>query len=257
MEINELFEKQIHHQNEAISKAPPFADCSIDIINDYVFFSRFPEKLERILSDIINNDNRYSLISVEGENGSGKSYFMKMINYCLNKQYREAFFSKLNKDIEDDCYKYELLGFEKKLNLLSIKTIELSFANEKVSPPVKDKSLLHLLFDKLYVTRNIISQQKDIIEYSLENFSHELIEYLDSNELSGPKDNRRLLFLIDDFYDLSQDDLLLLQSLSIICDKRIYFIFAFPYIIEQREAISNGFQKILEHRFNCRIIIPT
>ena len=100
--------------------------------------------------------------------------------------------------------------------------------------------------------------KRDDNEYTVHNLICELIDYLDSDEFSGPKEKRRLIFLIDDFYyyNMTQEDISFLHYLYGINDKRIIFIISsFPTIINNENDPIIAFQKFKDHCYE-NIYIP-
>lgn len=64
-------------------------------INEYVFTDEIIQGLYKILEAIKNRDKSHDGIWIDGYFGSGKSHFLKYLNYCLDKRYSEQALNRL------------------------------------------------------------------------------------------------------------------------------------------------------------------
>ena len=108
MKLHELFKKQVstHFRNIIIEHSSN--DESICEINEYVASEHLVKSLSEVLSIVINQNRFSNIVSVEGKLGCGKTYFLKIISYCLDQQYRDIVISKL-KHSEEERYSEDWL----------------------------------------------------------------------------------------------------------------------------------------------------
>lgn len=103
MKLEELYSKDISRAvNPAVSatKLDP-ETCEVEI-REYVFTDEIMNGLYRILNAIRNNKNFDHVgIWIDGYYGSGKSHFLKYLDYCISPETQEAALNRFIESVED------------------------------------------------------------------------------------------------------------------------------------------------------------
>lgn len=96
MRLEEIYDKDINRTVNPAVSASDFSDKTVKIeIEEYVFTEEIINGLYKILSAIKNRDYSHDGIWINGYFGSGKSHFLKYLDYCLSAQYREMALERL------------------------------------------------------------------------------------------------------------------------------------------------------------------
>jgi len=102
MKLIEIYEKSIDRIINAavtVSKRDP---KTIDAeINEYVFTNELMEKLYSFLSNVMNDKSNRTGIWINGYYGSGKSHFIKYIDFCLSALTKERAFDHYLKVVKE------------------------------------------------------------------------------------------------------------------------------------------------------------
>lgn len=92
----ELYKWQIDRSLNPAVSADGFDEKTIKTeIEEYVFTDEIIQGLYNILVAIRNRDKSHDGIWIDGYFGSGKSHFLKYLNYCLDKRFSEAAMNRL------------------------------------------------------------------------------------------------------------------------------------------------------------------
>lgn len=90
MLIQEIFERKIdRHINAAVVVGDNKKIVIEAEITEYVFTRDLVNNLYKVLDSILNGKNGKAGIWINGYYGSGKSHFLKYVNYCLHPEYKE------------------------------------------------------------------------------------------------------------------------------------------------------------------------
>lgn len=96
MKLEDIYEKDINRTVNPAVSASDFSDKTVRIeIEEYVFTDEIINGLYKILSAIKNRNVSHDGIWINGYFGSGKSHFLKYLDYCLASQYREVALDRL------------------------------------------------------------------------------------------------------------------------------------------------------------------
>lgn len=96
MKQSELYKWQIDRPLNPAVSADGFDEKTIKTeIEEYVFTDEIIQGLYNILTAIKNRDKSHDGIWIDGYFGSGKSHFLKYLNYCLDKRFSEAAMNRL------------------------------------------------------------------------------------------------------------------------------------------------------------------
>lgn len=96
MLIKDIFERKIdRHINPAVVVGDNKNDVIEAEITEYVFTRDLVNNLYKVLDTILNGKNGKAGIWINGYYGSGKSHFLKYVNYCLHPDYKEKALSHL------------------------------------------------------------------------------------------------------------------------------------------------------------------
>lgn len=96
MRLEEIYDKDINRTVNPAVSASDFSDKTVNIeIEEYVFTDEIINGLYKILSAIRNRDVNHDGIWINGYFGSGKSHFLKYLDYCLSSRYGEMALERL------------------------------------------------------------------------------------------------------------------------------------------------------------------
>lgn len=96
MKLEAIYEKDINRTVNPAVSASDFSDKTVKTeIEEYVFTDEIINGLYKILSAIKNRNVSHDGIWINGYFGSGKSHFLKYLDYCLSSQYREMALERL------------------------------------------------------------------------------------------------------------------------------------------------------------------
>ena len=102
MEQFELYKWQIDRPLNPAVSADSFDEATIRTeIDEYVFTDEIIQGLYNIILAIKDRDKSHDGIWIDGYFGSGKSHFLKYLNYCLDKRYGEQALNRLYKAVQD------------------------------------------------------------------------------------------------------------------------------------------------------------
>ena len=87
--------------NPAVSASDLSDDTVLTEIIEYVFTEEIVINLYEILTNIRQNQGSHVGIWINGYFGTGKSHFLKYVNYCIDKKYSEMAFLRLIEAIEE------------------------------------------------------------------------------------------------------------------------------------------------------------
>ena len=98
----ELYKWQIDRPLNPAVSADGFDDNTVKTeIEEYVFTDEIIQGLYKILDAIKNRDKSHDGIWIDGYFGSGKSHFLKYLNYCLDKRYSEQALNRLLEAVKE------------------------------------------------------------------------------------------------------------------------------------------------------------
>lgn len=140
MIIQELFSKPINREIKAAVTVSDRTPAIIEAeISEYVFTDDLIDKLFRFLSNLVNSKSGDIGIWINGYYGSGKSHFLKYINYCLQAEYSQQALGRLSEAIRnydnskpgnnDDITESNLRLIGKKLSETTFETIIFNVEN--------------------------------------------------------------------------------------------------------------------------------
>lgn len=102
MKFKDLYEKGLDRKvNPAVSAADLSEDTVLTEIVEYVFTEDIVCDLFNILTNIKQNQGSHVGIWINGYFGTGKSHFLKYVNYCLDPKFGEMAFIRLEEAIEE------------------------------------------------------------------------------------------------------------------------------------------------------------
>lgn len=102
MKFKDLYEKGLDRKvNPAVSASDLSEDTVLTEIVEYVFTEEIVINLFDILTNIKQNQGSHVGIWINGYFGTGKSHFLKYVNYCLMEKYSEMAFIRLEEAIEE------------------------------------------------------------------------------------------------------------------------------------------------------------
>lgn len=121
MKFKDLYEKGLDRKvNPAVSAADLSEDTVLTEIVEYVFTEDIVCDLFNILTNIKQNQGSHVGIWINGYFGTGKSHFLKYVNYCLDPKFGEMAFIRLEEAIE------EIIRNSNGMNKLDDKGVSLS-----------------------------------------------------------------------------------------------------------------------------------
>lgn len=103
MQLKDIYLKDIKRPvNPAVSATKLDIETVNTEIEEYVFTDEILNGLYRIL-DAIRNNRRYDHVGIwiDGYYGSGKSHFLKFLDYCITPETRDAALKRLKEAVED------------------------------------------------------------------------------------------------------------------------------------------------------------
>jgi len=102
MKIKEIFKKDISRNiNPAVvvgAKAPEVIKAEIE---EYVFTDSLIEHMYKFFNTVFNGKDKKTGVWVNGYYGSGKSHFIKYINYCIDRETSENAFGHFQEEVKD------------------------------------------------------------------------------------------------------------------------------------------------------------
>lgn len=97
MKFKDLYLKGLDRKVNPAVSASDLDDKTVQLeINEYVFTDDIINNLYEILSNIRENQGSSSGIWIDGYYGSGKSHFLKYLDYCLSPKYGKEAFARLH-----------------------------------------------------------------------------------------------------------------------------------------------------------------
>ena len=103
MEISKLYKNDINRSlNPAVSVTDNDADTVRVEIEEYVFTDEILNGLYRILDAVRGRRVSHTGIWINGYYGSGKSHFLKYLNFCLTPSYRDHALERMLTAVEED-----------------------------------------------------------------------------------------------------------------------------------------------------------
>ena len=98
----QLYEKDINRPFNPAVNAQDFNEKTVDIeINEYVFTEEIINNLYKVLNAIRERSVSHNGIWINGYFGSGKSHFLKFLDYCLHPDYSGKALSKLAEAVKE------------------------------------------------------------------------------------------------------------------------------------------------------------
>ncbi len=111
MKFEDLYEKSLDRKvNPAVSASDLTDETVMTEIVEYVFTEDIIINLFKVLSNIRLNQGSHIGIWINGYYGSGKSHFLKYVNYCLSKKYSEIAFMGFEDAVKDFLLKTKNLS---------------------------------------------------------------------------------------------------------------------------------------------------
>lgn len=96
MQFKELYQKSLQRKVNPAVSASDMDDETINIeIEEYVFTKEIVENLIKILDNIHQNRGSHTGIWINGYYGSGKSHFLKYVDFCLMPKYAHRALARL------------------------------------------------------------------------------------------------------------------------------------------------------------------
>lgn len=100
--LQELYAKPIHRPFNPAVNASDFNDKTVEVeINEYVFTDEIINSLYDVLSNVRDRRTAHNGIWINGYFGSGKSHFLKFLDYCLHPKYSADALSKLAEAVKE------------------------------------------------------------------------------------------------------------------------------------------------------------
>ena len=160
MKLKDLYKKPIYRTvNPAVSATKFDAETERIEIQEYVFTDEIINGLFRILNAIKNNED-YSHIGIwiDGYYGSGKSHFLKYLDYCITPSTCEAALSRLMEAVKDIdpydekhylCFDYkQLLSIASWLKHATIDTCIFNLETSYDNSTDKKQAFLHVFWSE-------------------------------------------------------------------------------------------------------------
>lgn len=102
MKFKDLYEKGLDRKVNPAVSASDLSKGTIELeIDEYVFTDEIINNLYKILTNIRNNQTSSSGIWINGYYGSGKSHFLKYIDYCLSPKWGKKALKRLRDAIAE------------------------------------------------------------------------------------------------------------------------------------------------------------
>ena len=103
MQIKEIYQKDIERLLNPAVSADDYDEETVKVeIDEYVFTEEIVEGLYNLLNAIRERRKSHDGIWISGYFGSGKSHFLKYMNYCFDPKYRDHALSKLIDAVENE-----------------------------------------------------------------------------------------------------------------------------------------------------------
>ena len=100
--LQELYAKPIDRPFNPAVNASDFNDKTVKVeINEYVFTDEIINSLYDVLSNVRDRRTAHNGIWINGYFGSGKSHFLKFLDYCLHPKYSADALSKLAEAVKE------------------------------------------------------------------------------------------------------------------------------------------------------------
>ena len=97
-----IYKKQISRPLNPAVSVTDNRDKTIEVeIEEYVFTAEIINGLYEVLSSVRNKSANHNGIWISGYYGSGKSHFLKYLNFCLNPKYSEKAIARLVEAVEE------------------------------------------------------------------------------------------------------------------------------------------------------------
>ena len=97
MKFRDLYLKELDRTVNPAVSASDLDEATINVeIGEYVFTPEIINHLYKILSNIRKNEGSHTGIWINGYYGSGKSHFLKYVNYCLSPNHGADSFARLS-----------------------------------------------------------------------------------------------------------------------------------------------------------------
>lgn len=101
MKLQDLYSKDITRTVNPAVSVSDLDEKTVRIeIEEYVFTDEIINGLYTILNAIKNKKVHHTGIWLNGYYGSGKSHFLKYLNYCISPQYQERALARLVEAVE-------------------------------------------------------------------------------------------------------------------------------------------------------------
>jgi hypothetical protein len=102
MKFKDLYEKGLERTVNPAVSASDLDEKTIEIeIKEYVFTNEIINNLYKILKNIRNNECSHTGIWINGYYGSGKSHFLKFVNYCLSPNHGAEALARLREAVAE------------------------------------------------------------------------------------------------------------------------------------------------------------
>ena len=214
MKLSELYKKPIGRAvNPAVSATKFDSETEKIEIEEYVFTDEIINGLYRIL-DAIKNNKPYDHVGIwiDGYYGSGKSHFLKYLDYCITPRTQEKALERLSEAVKsidplDECHNiscdYEAI--QSIVNWLKRATIDTCIFNLETSydnSTDKKKAFLHVFWNEfngkrgfnkfnLTLAQNLEKplQEKGVFEQFKDRIAEEGGDWNDSGEAADMIDN--------------------------------------------------------------------
>ncbi len=100
--LRELYAKDIDRKFNPAVNASDFKPETVNVeIDEYVFTDELINSIYDVLHNIRDRQTAHNGIWINGYFGSGKSHFLKFLNYCLHPAYSERAMSKFTEAVRD------------------------------------------------------------------------------------------------------------------------------------------------------------
>lgn len=100
--LHELYAKDIDRPFNPAVNASDFNEKTVQVeIEEYVFTDEIINNLYNVLASIRDRKTDHNGIWINGYFGSGKSHFLKFLDYCLHPKYGEAALEKLTEAVNE------------------------------------------------------------------------------------------------------------------------------------------------------------
>jgi|WetSurMetagenome_2_1015567.scaffolds.fasta_scaffold00327_8 hypothetical protein len=101
MKLKEIYDKNINRSVNPAVSASDFSDETVKTeIDEYVFTDEIINGICKIISAVKNRNTSHDGIWINGYFGSGKSHFLKYLDYCLSSKYGKHALTRLQEAVE-------------------------------------------------------------------------------------------------------------------------------------------------------------